>query len=879
MKKSQRDTIYTTEEFEDLTLFADESFDTQDVDLFEFTSEESSPLTRLKSIILSLDWEINDEILQELADELQELQSTWQDDKVAAVYLQGLNKIGGYLRSKGAYAHPNSIKLLLTFFYNFEKITSTQEISDDEINRLLKGDIRKFKILQYQINQSETESLPISDEVAVENVVAVMQQSHSEESNPTKELKAAVLSLDWEVTDESLQQFNNKLSQFYEKFADNKPALVLVQGLQALGDYIAEERAEAHPEAFTLLHFFNESLGQVAATDEQALDQKTIQDILVDRINRLNNLKMLIAAPSRTLTDEIAIDEMVDEISAPAHFDVEADQEAQAVKDTPAAAPDLLGEDFAIELKTDQDSDLLSTGTLEAEIDSLFAMDAKPAMETSDVQYPDEILPPDAIHPVDDELADDFIESSLSSKRGLMPALSDADELAGFNEDAEPLDLPAQSDLAEQLDFLFAEPDNGTIGPPIEPPAVSLPTSEEIPGDTPEPVAALADIDFDFSEDSFTEALSGVDQPAERTELAEDVSQSDQSVLDIESKLDNFFAEAVEGSAETEVSAQHAPDDAERSLFFDEESGIQAALADSEEDRGFSEDEVVASLDSAPMDEIEEKLDFFFGTDEEEESSAAPKLNIESAVMGTVEKQQEDQFNPPAENLEEWTANNESALDNALERDLNFFFDASEDDEDTPAVTTEDELTQALEATLDDGQGMAAKSGQEPIPAMLSLEERRQIHLAALGARLPGLVRTPSLERAAESTTLLSQLKAEQLSTEQQSLVQLLDSVIILLIRLPNKDDAATEKLVNFLYECLFAGQSNPEVVTEAVSRFTNWLQQACSAMPLVPTPTNHDQEPQFAYTAKELYFELSELRANIKKEFAALRHEMHHKH
>ena len=36
-------------------------------------------------------------------------------------------------------------------------------------------------------------------------------------------------------------------------------------------------------------------------------------------------------------------------------------------------------------------------------------------------------------------------------------------------------------------------------------------------------------------------------------------------------------------------------------------------------------------------------------------------------------------------------------------------------------------------------------------------------------------------------------------------------------------------------------------------------------------------QQPQFAYTAKELYFELSELRLNIKEEFAKLRHDLHH--
>ena len=159
MKKTQRDIIPANEEFEDLTLFANESFDTQDVDLFEFTSEESSPLTRLKSIILSLDWEINDEILQELADELDNLQSMWQGDKVADAYLQGLSKIGNYIRTKGAYAHPNSIKLLLTFFYNFEKIISSQNITGEQITQLLKGDVRKFRILDRKstrLNSSHT---------------------------------------------------------------------------------------------------------------------------------------------------------------------------------------------------------------------------------------------------------------------------------------------------------------------------------------------------------------------------------------------------------------------------------------------------------------------------------------------------------------------------------------------------------------------------------------------------------------------------------------------------------------------------------------------------------------------------------------------------
>ena len=260
MKKTQRDTYTPSEDFEDLTLFANESFDTQDVDLFEFTSEESSPLTRLKSIILSLDWEINDEILQELADELVSLQAMWQGDKVAEVYLQGLAKIGNYIRTKGAYAHPNSIKLLLTFFYNFEKIISSPTITGDQITQLLKGDVRKFKILQYQITQSEA---PAQEETPeLEPSMPSMEQPAlaTEEPTPAQQLKASILGLDWEVTEESLMQFNATLLNCHQHMTGNKAALVLLQGLQALGDYISEERANSHPDAFTLLHAFDEAL-------------------------------------------------------------------------------------------------------------------------------------------------------------------------------------------------------------------------------------------------------------------------------------------------------------------------------------------------------------------------------------------------------------------------------------------------------------------------------------------------------------------------------------------------------------------------------------------------------------------------------------------
>jgi len=860
MKKKQHDPVYKLDDFEDLTLYANESFDTEDVDLFEFSSEESSPLMQLKSIILSLDWEINDEILQELADELEKLESSYQSDKVAEVYLQGLHKLGGYIRTKGAYAHPNSIKLLLTFFYNFEKIISSPNITEEEITQLLTGDVRKFRILQYQINQTEEEpAYGSGKEISETAASSVAEATLPAQTGPAKQLKAAILSLDWEVTDESLKLFNTNLAPFHGMFADNKPALVLVQGLQVLCDYISEKRAGAHPEAFLLLHSFYEALEQFVAAGEQPLDQSKIHDLLVDRVNRIDNLKMLVAAQTTSSLDAHTIDKFVDEISSPVAVEKVANL-PPTTPDAPIAPALFLQADLAKETKPgdDQADDLLGD-TFEAEIDALFAMDTKPAMETADVQYPDEILPPDAIHPVDDELADDFIEASLSSKRGLMPALSDTDEISGFNEAAQPLDLSTQQDLADQLDFLFPEADTDTVNLPGTPPAMDSDIAKISKDDEKQPVAALADVIPEDVNNLKELAFSDMEEPLGDTKLWRQESEIAQSALDIQNKLDDFFAETPSIPAESETATRLSVEDNEHAIFFDKESGIESALADSNENHGFSEEEVIAKLDYTPMGEIEEKLDFFFGADADIEPLAAELPE------------------PVSENKDTSVASDDS-LDKELEGALDFFFDANEDDEETfqPAA---DELTQALEATIDNRLAIAPAFAQEELRAAPLPAETRQIQLAALGALLPGVVLTMSREKAAESTQLIATLKNSELSSGQQTLAQLLNSVISLLVRQPKRNEDVTEKLVNYLYEHLLEDRCQPEILLEAVNRFTAWLLDTFAIMPPAQTDSGQENEPHFEYTAKELYFELSELRGHINEEFAKLRHEIHHKH
>jgi pilus assembly protein FimV len=379
-------------------------------------------------------------------------------------------------------------------------------------------------------------------------------------------------------------------------------------------------------------------------------------------------------------------------------------------------------------------------------------------------------------------------------------------------------------------------------------------------------------------------ALSDAEKPTDQVDFDFNRTQegeTDPNSIEIQNKLDSFFIGVDEEPAESAAGPHTTVDEIEQSLFFNEEDGVQSALADSEEEQGFSEETEAATLSFTPMDEIEEKLDFFFGTDADGESEV-DEYQHQTAPSDVLEETLDLTFGAPdiepsitpaldgfatletGDDREKSIFTEKGQQDEALEGTLDRFFTDAQEEKNEPIATAVDELTSALEASIDNGQ-------------QTSTSDSKQIQLAALGALLPIVVRTPSLEKIVEATTLIATIQKADSSAEQQSLAQLLDSVITMSVRLPTKDDAATEKLVNFLYEQLIAEHSPPAPLSDAVTRYTAWLQQASGSMPVILAAADQEQEPQFAYTAKELYFELSELRTHMRDEFAKLRHEMHH--
>ncbi len=199
----------------------DEDLTTGTVDLFEYVGDDGSPLARLKSIILSIDWEINDDILRQFNEELLDLKDIWADNKINLIYVQALEKLSKYIYKEKADAHPNTIKLLLTFYANLEKIVSADSLSEQDKKTILLDDIQRFEKLKRKIGLTPEKApaspapgevdnqIPKAESVEDEEEIDTPSEKLStsveeletlDEENPLLNLKAIVYGMDWEIT-------------------------------------------------------------------------------------------------------------------------------------------------------------------------------------------------------------------------------------------------------------------------------------------------------------------------------------------------------------------------------------------------------------------------------------------------------------------------------------------------------------------------------------------------------------------------------------------------------------------------------------------------------------------------------------------------------
>jgi hypothetical protein len=121
-------------------------------------TREASPLTTLKSIVLSMDWEISDAILTEFIQELNRLKTVLKDDGILLKCLQLLEAIGKYILQKKAQTHPDSIRLLQSIYRDLEILLLSKGVSETARRSIVADEIAQFKRLKEKLTETSKPS-------------------------------------------------------------------------------------------------------------------------------------------------------------------------------------------------------------------------------------------------------------------------------------------------------------------------------------------------------------------------------------------------------------------------------------------------------------------------------------------------------------------------------------------------------------------------------------------------------------------------------------------------------------------------------------------------------------------------------------------------
>jgi len=280
------------------------------------TSLEDLPIKDLKGAVLSLEWEITDNIILSFNDEINRLRETWKGDKILLMFLRLLDAVGKYIRTRKEKAHPSSIELLHSVYDSLEKVILAKGMSEKEKMRILHAEVKKFNELKEQVALAKADppekvavpsleaieivsDTPATDAVDLENISAT-----SSEDSPIKALKDIVLSFDSEITDNIIYSFGEEINRLRDTWKGDKVLLMFLRLLDAVGKYIRTRKEKAHPGSIELLHSVYDSLEKVILA--KGMPEKEKMAIFRAEFNKFNEIKEQIAEAKTVVPSRIA---------------------------------------------------------------------------------------------------------------------------------------------------------------------------------------------------------------------------------------------------------------------------------------------------------------------------------------------------------------------------------------------------------------------------------------------------------------------------------------------------------------------------------------------------------------------------------------------
>jgi len=110
--------------------------------------------------------------------------------------------------------------------------------------------------------------------------------------HPLKNLKAVLLSIDWEITDSTMDGLLNEIKNVEYVYAEDKIILTFLQLLGSVGRYVKANKGKAHPEATRVINSVYEALEKAALTEGISRAEK--EKMLLAEVAKFKKLKELV---------------------------------------------------------------------------------------------------------------------------------------------------------------------------------------------------------------------------------------------------------------------------------------------------------------------------------------------------------------------------------------------------------------------------------------------------------------------------------------------------------------------------------------------------------------------------------------------------------
>lgn len=105
-------------------------------------------ISDLKEVVMSLEWEISDQVMETLGNEVDKLKKHFRNNKIVVAFLQLIDSLGKYIQKKKADAHPESITLLNSVYDNLEQVLLSDDLSEAAKKKILVAEVNKYKELK-----------------------------------------------------------------------------------------------------------------------------------------------------------------------------------------------------------------------------------------------------------------------------------------------------------------------------------------------------------------------------------------------------------------------------------------------------------------------------------------------------------------------------------------------------------------------------------------------------------------------------------------------------------------------------------------------------------------------------------------------------------